>query len=478
MKKARPPIVVVVGHVDHGKTALLDYIRKTNVVAREAGGITQSIGAYEVEHKKKKITFIDTPGHEAFTKMRAQGARAADIAILVVSAEEGVKPQTQEAIDILKKTQTPFIVALTKVDKPTADVTRVKNDLLNHEVLLEGMGGDVSFQAVSSKSGEGIEELLDLILLLSEVLETSCDLDAPARGFIIEACRNSKRGIEAHVVVLDGTLREGTEIRTRTAIGRVKALENFLGKRAKTLEPSAPALIIGFETIPEVGEEFVQGGVELLAAPSNERRGGELGKPVESRLSVTEDGKLVSVVLKADTSGTLAALEQLVTPLAHVVERSVGDISDGDIQQAISTSSIILGFQVKMGKPAENLAKIHGVQIFTENIIYKLIEQLEKHIKVLTGPVAEGELLVLRVFGKKGDRQIIGGRVTMGIVKSSAEANVMRADKLMGGGRIVNLQKNKADALEAKEGDECGMLFEGDVEVKEGDTLKVLVREQ
>jgi len=478
MKNNRPPIVVVVGHVDHGKTALLDYIRKTNIVAREAGGITQSIGAYEAEHKKKKITFIDTPGHEAFTKMRAQGARAADIAILVVSAEEGVKPQTKEAIDILKKTQTPFIVALTKVDKPTADIQKVKNDLLNHEVLLEGMGGDVSFQAVSSKSGEGMEELLDLILLLSEMIEITCDLSAPARGFVIEACRNSKRGIEAHVVLLDGTLREGAEIRTRTAVGRVKALETFLGKRAKMLEPSSPALIIGFETIPEVGEEFVVGSVELLLAPSNERRGGELGKLVESRLSVAEDGKLVSVVLKADTSGTLAALEQLVAPLAHVVDRSVGDISDGDIQQAISTSSIILGFQVKMGKAAENLAKIHGVEVFTENIIYKLIERLEKHIKVLTGPVVEGELSVMRVFGTKGSRQIIGGRVTTGVVKSAADAQVMRAEKLMGMGKIVNLQQNKADALEVAEGIECGMLFESDVEVKEGDTLKVLIREQ
>jgi translation initiation factor IF-2 len=471
----RPPVVVVVGHVDHGKTALLDYIRKTNIVTREAGGITQSIGAYEAEHNDRRITFIDTPGHEAFSQMRAYGAQAADLAILVVAAEEGVKPQTKEAIETLKRSETPYIVAITKVDKPEANIEKVKSDLLSHEVLLEGMGGDVSYQPISSKTGEGIDDLLDLVLLMSDVLELRYDPHARARGFVIESCRNSRRGIEAHVIVTDGMLRQGEDIVTITAKGKIKALEDFAGKRAKELYPSAPALIIGFETMPRVGEVFVLGDVGLLEAPSSEHSAQVPAKPQETHLSKTE-AKVehgVNVVLKADSSGSAEALQQLVQPFAHVVECSVGDISDGEVQQAISTGSVILGFHVKTNKAAMNLAKIHNIPVFTSNIIYALIDELRSHIKTVSGPCYIGTLKVLKVFGKKEGRRIIGGVVSDGCIRNAVEITIFRAEKEIGTGKIVNLQREKDDVQEVSEGKECGLLLDTKAEVQEGDLLKM-----
>src|SRR3989344_4757419 len=262
----RPPVVAIVGHVDHGKTTLLDYIRKTRLAAKEAGGITQSIGAYEVEHpstssgQAHKITFIDTPGHEAFSLMRARGAAAADLAILVVAADEGIKPQTTEAIGILKSTETPFIVALTKIDKPNANIDKVMRELQSAEVLLEGYGGNVSWHGVSGVSGEGVNELLDLIVLTGEVAGLTFDPKAKARGFVIESRKENRRGIIAHLVLKDGVLKAGEDISTPSASGKIKILEDFRGRRAKELWPSAPALVVGFEKLPRAGEEFTAGG--------------------------------------------------------------------------------------------------------------------------------------------------------------------------------------------------------------------------
>lgn len=471
-KLERPPIVVVVGHVDHGKTALLDYIRKTNIVNREAGGITQSIGAYEAAHNGRRITFIDTPGHEAFSQMRAYGATAADLAILVVAAEESIKPQTLEAIKILKRTETPYIVAITKIDKPEANVEKVKSDLLQNGVLLEGLGGDISWQAISSKSGAGIGELLDLVLLMSDVLGLRYDPTARARGFVIEAKRDSRRGIEAHVIVTDGTLIEGEDIATFHAKGKVKAIEDFMGKRAKQLYPASPAIIMGFETIPQVGEEFILGDIALLEKPLNKASAPLPGAPKEMAMTSKEE-KAVKVLLKADTSGSAEALRQLVGPLAQVIDCSVGDISDGEVQQAISTGSAILGFHVKIGKAAENLSKIHNVPLFTSNIIYKLVEELEAHIKKVSGPVYIGELTILRVFGKKDGRQIVGGEVSAGAIRNAASVTIVRDNGIIGEGKIVNLQQNKVDAVEVAQGKECGLLLETKVDIRERDILKI-----
>ena len=302
-KRRRPPIVVVMGHVDHGKTTLLDRIRKTSVAAREAGGITQAVGAYEIERNDRKITFIDTPGHEAFSAMRSRGAQAADLAILVVAADEGVKPQTREAIQILGDTKTPFVVAINKIDKTGGNIEKAKNDLMAANVFLEGYGGQVSYHGISAKTGDGVEELLDLILLSADMEDLSYDPAADASGYVVEASREPRRGIEASVIIKDGTLHRGDSIWTQSAKGRVKILENFLGKAAESLEPSAPAIVIGFETLPAVGERFTVGGSETK---SQETLGKDNGKIWRSGSGAS--GKELKLVLKASDAGSLEAL--------------------------------------------------------------------------------------------------------------------------------------------------------------------------
>ncbi len=461
----RPPIVVVVGHVDHGKTSLLDYIRDTNVVAKEAGAITQSTGAYEILHDGKRITFIDTPGHEAFSKMRERGARAADIAILVIAADEGIKPQTLEALKILKGYETPFVVAITKIDKPNANIEKVKNELLSNGVLLEGYGGDVSWQAVSSKTGEGVNELLNLILLMGEVLGLKFDPKAHAFGFVIESLKESRRGVLAHLILMNGTLKEGDEIKTRSASGKIKVLENFLGKKVKELSPSSPASVLGFESLPSAGEEFSVG--EALVA--------ELALPVAKEMAeeATEDNK-VGAILKADTSGSLEVLSQVINHLVKVTDMSVGDITDGDVKLAVSSRSVVVGFRVKANKAAESVAKAQNVKIFTSDIIYKLVEAIEEYNKAVSGPAFFGELEILKVFGAEGKRQIVGGQVTSGIIKTGSEINIERGETISGVGRVINLQENKRDVSEVKENSECGLLVESETKIRVGDKIKAL----
>ena len=469
----RPPIVVVMGHVNHGKTSLLDYIRKTNVVGKEAGGITQATGAYEVEVKttereNKKITFIDTPGHEAFSKMRARGANIADIAILVVAADEGMKPQTKEALKILKDTETPYIVAFTKIDKANADLEKVRNELLSEGVMLEGYGGNISNQGVSIKTGEGIEDLLNLVLLLGEVEELTYDVNAPASGFILESHKENQRGIAANFILKDGRLNEGDELATATASGKARILENFLGKRVKKLTSSAPGVVIGFEALPKVGEEFVVGGdkpkleykVELAAKEGDKKR----------------DNR-VCVILKADTSGSMEALKQLIEPIAKITGSSVGEITSSDVKNAVNTGSIILGFGSRIDKASESLAEIYKVKIFMSDIIYELLKSLEAYLKSGSGPEAVGELEVLRVFDNKGKCQVVGCKVIGGLVRLGATVKIIRSDQTtgeaseVGKGRISNLQSMKKDVKELKSG-ECGILLDSETPVQIGDRIK------
>ncbi|OGY57893.1 MAG: hypothetical protein A3D47_01265 [Candidatus Colwellbacteria bacterium RIFCSPHIGHO2_02_FULL_43_15] len=459
----RPPIVVVVGHVDHGKTSLLDYIRKTNIVSREAGGITQSTGAYEITHDGKRITFIDTPGHEAFSKMRERGAKVADIAILVVAAEESIKPQTTEAIKILRDSQTPFIVAITKIDKPGANVEKVKNDLMTAGVYLEGMGGDVSFQGISSKTGEGVSELLNLILLMGEVLELGFDPKAQATGFVIESLKDMRSGVLAHLVLLDGTLNQGDEIKTASATGKIRGLENFLGEKVKELTPSSPGTVLGFESIPLAGEQFYVGDLPET-------------KPEEKvEQPVVEENKenKVNAVLKADTSGSLEVLSQVLGHLVVVKDMSVGDVTDGDVKRAVSSSSVIVGFGVKVNKAAEGLAKAQNLKLFTSDIIYKLVESIDEYRKVLVGPVFLGELEVLRFFSQDGKEQVVGGKVVMGGIKPGSDFRLVRNEEFLSQGKIINVQEKRKDVIEAKEGVECGLLIELDTKVRAGDKIKV-----
>jgi len=486
--KKRPPIVVVMGHVDHGKTTLLDYIRKTNVAAREAGEITQAIGAYEIIHTQtdaeqtqtkpsegRRITFIDTPGHEAFSKMRSRGAEVADLAILVVAADEGVKPQTKEAVEILKESKTPFVVAINKIDKTGGDMEKAKNELTAAGVLLEGFGGQVSFHGVSAKTGEGINELLDLVLLATDVENLTFNEAAPASGYILEARRDSRRGIEATVIVKNGVLRKGDDIKTKTTSGKVKILENFLGEQADELRPSAPALIIGFEQLPQVGEEFSSG-----SAPS----GANVPKSVSVLSKPVKDA--LNLILKAADAGSLEALSLIIKALGsdekplNVINESVGDITDNDVKNGVATSAAIIGFKNKADKAAKNLAEAQGVKIITSDIIYDLVKIVEEFLLGAGKPATVGELEVLAVFNqKRPEKQLVGGRVASGIFKTKASSfEVLRntsggEQKVVGAGKVLNMREKKNDINQAEAGKEIGILINASVLIQIGDRLVI-----
>ncbi len=474
----RSPVVVVVGHVDHGKTSLLDYIRKTEVVAKEAGSITQSVGAYEIVHGDRRITFIDTPGHEAFSKMRVRGAKVADVAILVVAADEGVKPQTKEAIKALEDSGTPFVVALTKVDKSNADLERVKNDLTSNNVLLEGYGGSTSYQGVSSKTGEGVAELLDLVLLAADVEDLTYNPTNKAAGVVLETRLDKKRGNSVTVILKDGTLRRGDLIATPTTKGKVKILEDFLGKAAAELLPSSPAVILGFESLPEVGEEF-------LAGKLSEEDLAKVKKVAARRLETAsaEDKQTIRVILKADTAGSLEALRDILKniPLKEnqaldIISQSVGEITDGDVKDAVATGAIILGFNTYPNKAAENLARAQEVTIVTDEIIYKLVEGISNTFAEMGKSKFSSELEILAVFSSKGNKQTIGGRVNRGQIRIKSRLEIQRSlpdqgEKIIGSGRVLSLQQAKKQTNAVNEGSECGLIFDSEIKIEAGDKL-------
>lgn len=481
MVEKRPPVVVVVGHVDHGKTSLLDYIRKSNVAGKEAGGITQSVGAYEIEHpstgsgQARKITFIDTPGHEAFSKMRARGAHVADVAILVVATDEGVKPQTKEALKAILDSKTPFVVALTKVDKPNVDLERIKNDLTANGVLLEGYGGNVSYQGVSSKTGEGVNELLDLLLLTADVEDLNYSPDNLGKGMVLEVKLDKQRGNTVTVILKDGKLKKGDLIATATAKGKIKILENFLGKQVVELLPSSPAVVLGFESLPQVGEEFLAGKLteEDLAKVKQ-----LTARKLSSSDTSSKESQTIRVILKADSAGSLEALHDLLrkVPIKEnqtldIVSQSVGEITDGDIKDAVATSAMVLGFRVSPNKAAENLARAQEVTIVTDEIIYKLVEGTEKAFLEMGRSKFTGELEVLAVFSSKNNKQTVGGKVSSGQIRIKSWADIERKDEVVGKGKIISLQQGKKEANVVNLGNECGLILESNVKVEVGDKL-------
>lgn len=469
----RSPIVVVMGHVDHGKTSLLDYIKKTDLAAKEAGGITQSIGAYEISHSSansgeiKKITFIDTPGHEAFSKMRARGARVADLAILVVAADDGVKPQTKESIETLKATNTPFIVAINKIDKSNVDIEKTKNDLMQAEVLLEGFGGNISWQAISAKTGEGINELLDLALLAAEIENLTYDPSIGGKGVIIESKKDNRKGITAVVVVKDGVLRAGDDIATSTAAGKVKILENFMGERAAEILPSGPALILGFDNLPQVGEEFSSGKAEFMVFEP-------IGAKEKVFNSMNGESVKLGVVLKADVGGSLEALKEVVGNIKgiKIIDASLGEVTDGDVKIASTTGAAVFGFKVKIAKAAEAFAKARGVKIIISEIIYDLLKKLEEEAAIGGQSAVGVELEILAVFSASNlKKQVVGGKVLVGELKNRAAVEIFRNNEEIGKGKILNLQHQKNDVGAVVEGKECGLFLEADAIVNVGDKL-------
>lgn len=475
MRTKRPPIIVVVGHVDHGKTTLLDAIRKADIAAGEAGGITQSIGAYEIVHGGEKMTFIDTPGHAAFMGMRSRGAKIADLAIVVVAADDGVLEQTKEAIRIVTETETPFVVAITKSDRQP-NPEKAKNGLMQEGVLLEGYGGSVSYQAVSGKTGEGVSELLDLTLLVAETLGLEYDPASPAKGVVIEAKKDPKKGIVAHAIVTDGTLSAGMDIGAESVGCRVRSLEDALGKRVESCTASCPVAIWGFKEMPSVGVEFMAGG---KVVPK------EVVRP-ERRRVVREQGiTTMNVIIKAGSQGALEAVAAAIRAIVpregsvvRVLYEGVGEITDGDVQWFVASESergIAVGFGVDATKPAETMAKTNRIKVVKSAVIYDLTKAVEEALGVVGRAAATGDLEVLAIFGAKGTGRIVGGKVVTGEIRSGAGIYVEREGAVVGQGKIASLQTGKNAAETVGAGNECGMVIEAEFDIKVGD--RVMIRE-
>ncbi|MEK7156872.1 MAG: translation initiation factor IF-2 [Patescibacteria group bacterium] len=489
-KAERPPIVAVLGHVDHGKSTLLDFIRKSNVVAGEAGGITQHVAAYEVEREKnggkKRITFIDTPGHAAFSAIRARGASAADIAILVVAADDGVKAQTLEALQSIRDAGTPFIVAINKIDKPNADQDRTIRMLLDEKVYLEKYGGDVPWAPISAKTGVGVEELLDLILLVAEIEGFTGDAGASAHGYVIEAHRDQKRGLAATLIIKNGTLRSGMAVLAGRAISPVRIMENTAGKSLREATFSTPVQLIGFDSLPQVGEEF--------HAYKNKRAAEEARPPLvpkdmsavaQTPLAEGETGPFeMPVIIRADASGSLEAIAQEVPKLGteharvRLVQSGIGAVSENDVKAAIASDvpAVVIGFNVGVDAPAAALALQHGIRIETFTIIYKLTERLEellgesapkRRVEAVTGKAK-----VLKQFGSRKDERVIGGKVQEGFLERGSSVRVMRRAEELGIGKIKNIQSNKQDVNRIEEGREFGAQITAAFEISAGDTLE------
>ena len=494
-QNTRPPVVVVLGHVDHGKTKLLDTIRKTKVAEGESGGITQHIGAYQTNVNGKVITFLDTPGHEAFSAIRSRGAKVADIAILVVAADESVKPQTKEAIRIIKEEKIPFIVALNKIDKDGANVQKVKQDLATEDVLVEDWGGKVPVIEISAKENRNIDALLDMILLVAELEELSEDLSSPAKGIIIESNLDKRRGYVATALVSKGVLSPGDFIVVGTVVGKVKSMEDFLGKAIVGAKPSQPVLITGWPTAPDIGKEFVvaldkddatqiaEKNVNLAPLFSFFKGSVETGD---------ENKKFLNLVFKSDVSSSLEAIESSLKAIKsveigyRVISYDIGNISEADVKTAIASKCQVVGFRVGTEESAKKLADKEGVKISNFEIIYELIEYVRNEMSELLGAEVKknplGKLKVLAVFKKDARAQIFGGRVMSGKVVRGAMGDVTRGGAVIVSGKIGQLQHNKEDMPEVKEGLEAGIRFDAAskdfADVKVGDILDIYEEER
>ncbi|PIP23450.1 MAG: translation initiation factor IF-2 [Candidatus Nealsonbacteria bacterium CG23_combo_of_CG06-09_8_20_14_all_38_19] len=488
----RQPIVVVLGHVDHGKSSILEAIKDFRITAKESGGITQHIGAYEVEHPSagsgqggKKITFIDTPGHEAFSAMRSRGAKVADIAILVVAADEGVKPQTKEAISHIKNSGIPMIVALNKIDKPEADPERIKRELVKEDVIVEKMGGKIPSVEVSAKTKKGIPELLEMILLIAEMEDLKADTSKPAEGVIIEAYLDSQRGPIATLILQNGTLKTGDIVGTLSAFGKIKGMENFQGIQLTEAIPGVPVVLLGFEEVPRVGEEI------KIFPDIDSARNHIQKKDIQIRQAVVaENGekKILNLVVKADVVGSLEAIEEVLKTIPQekvglrILKAEVGQINESDVKFAKSSGARILGFRVKTDAVATILAERDKIRIMTFDVIYSFVEKIREAMeKSMTSEVVRvelGKVKILAVFMTEKNRQIVGGRVIEGEVKEGASIEVIRNDEVIGKGKLVSLQRNKKEADRVIKGDECGMLYEGDVKVNPGDILLTYIEER
>jgi translation initiation factor IF-2 len=486
----RPPVVTILGHVDHGKTTLLDAIRRTNVVATEAGGITQRIGAYQIAHGDSRITFIDTPGHEAFTAMRARGAQVTDIAVLVVAADDGVMPQTAEAIDHIKAAGVPIVVAVNKMDSPDADAEKVRRQLSERELLVEKWGGDVIDVEVSAKNGNGIDDLLENIQLVAEVAELKANPSRPGVGVVVEAQLDRNRGALATVLVQTGTLKVGDHIVVGSTRGKVRALIDDVDQRIQSAGPSTPVEVMGLGELPGAGDRLVVVPDEKTAretvaerlrrADLNKTRGTTL-EELGTRIS-TGQTKELNLIVKTDVQGSVEAvrqaLEHLSTPetKVRIIHADTGAITESDVLLAVASEAIVIGFNVRPDQGAQRLAAHDHIQIRQYNIIYRLSEDIENALHGLLEPTiedfVEGTAEVRAVFSLGRTRKSAGCYVTDGKLTRGARARVLRGTEEIFDGAIAGLRRFKDDVREVATGYECGLAVEGFNDFQEGDVIQ------
>jgi len=488
--RVRPSIVTILGHVDHGKTTLLDTIRKTNVAATESGGITQHITAYQTKKRGKVITFIDTPGHEAFSSMRERGISLADVAILVVAADDGVRPQTEEVIQYVKDKGIPTIVAITKIDKPTANVQRVKQELGDRDILIEEWGGKYMCCEVSSKMGKGIDELLESILLLSEVENFSANPKRDGLGIVLEAHLDPQKGPVATILAKTGVFKVGQDVFVGKTIGRIRRMEDWTGKNVTEAVPSMPITLYGLEAVPNANDI-----VQVVKTKIRLRSGSQISSSEESsvkhrinKILESDARKKVNVVLKADTQGSLEAIEQILDTfksdevVLQYIATGVGSITESDVRLAETSETVITGFNVEATSVAKRLAEESKVEIKTFKIIYELIDNVKSRMEALLTPeiirTDVGEVDVLAIFKTGKKDMIVGGKVRKGRAKNGCFVEVKRNENIIGRGKLANLQQNKVNTDEAKQSTECGITFEGETKIKIGDTLACFFEEQ
>ncbi len=487
----RPPVVVVMGHVDHGKSSILEAIKDLKITGKESGGITQHIGAYEIDHQSKKITFLDTPGHEAFSSMRSRGARVADVAVLVVAADDGVKTQTKEAINHINKSGIPMIVAINKIDKPEADPEKTTQQLSAEEVYLESIGGKTPSVAVSAKTKQNIGELLEMILLISEMEDLEADTSLPATGIIVESQLDSLKGTMATVIVEKGTLKKGDFIATSSVTGKVKNLENFQNELIEKVLPSMPAVVYGFDNVPAVGDEFKvfndsQSVINFVKEKRSERE--------EKKKSIISGVENINIIIKADFLGSLEAVKDMISEIPqermalNILKSEVGDINESDIKLAKSAGAIIFGFRVKKAAQTEVMIERDDVKVLIFDIIYELIETTRKIMERAITPRIErvdlGKAKVLALFFHEKKHQILGCKILDGELKRGAELEVMRLnlddgeEEQIGKGKIKAIKRGTKETEKVGQGEECGISYEGDIKVEEGDVLHAYIMEK
>ncbi|XLQ20688.1 MAG: translation initiation factor IF-2 [Candidatus Moraniibacteriota bacterium] len=484
--ESRPPIVTILGHVDHGKTTLLDTLRQASVASSESGGITQHISAYQVKKRGKHITFIDTPGHEAFAAMRERGVSIADIAVLVVAADDGVRPQTKEVIKYLTAKKIPTIVAINKIDKPNANTARVKQELAEHDIMIEEWGGKVICNEISAKNNIGVTDILESILLLAEVEDFKANSTRDGLAIILESHKDPQKGPVATAVVKTGTLKVGQDVNAGKTYGRIRRMENHRGDPMEKAPPSTPVVIFGLTDTAETNDVIQVANAKRSARLKSQNVASKLTGDKKQVKSITDNDGIpkLNIIIKSDVQGSIEAIAQILGAIpqgkvaVNYIDTGVGNVTESDVRMASSSEAILYGFNVSVSPVAGRMATDAEVTISTYKVIYELVDDIKERLVAMLPDEIErtdiGELEVLGVFFTEKDRMIIGGKVTKGkIVAKDVKIDIFRKENQIGTGELTNLQHNKVDIDEVKKDKECGLTFKGETKIKLGDNLQL-----